>query len=363
MTTSQATTSSQQCARWCPLVGIVWILLLNPSVALSQEAFDFHKCLLDNNSYTHCLVDEAIEEETLRGKLAGDEGKILIAEGDSWFNYPSLRRMADLRARDDILVELEETYNYVVFSVAHYGETLEQMAYDKNQISGLVSKMLDVRNLYRNNRPEAVLISAGGNDVASPEIATLINHRLYQGPLADGVNNAMSTAFIERLSGIMIEYLKAVRHATDMVFPLEAEEGGQDHNSPPVPILVHGYDFIVPDGRGYGYPLNFKGPWIKPSFDHKNYEDISFMKQEIRDFMEEYNRAICMKITEQFSDSNPSVFYINLLGVVGADKWANETHPNREGFSLIAVEVDKAVQVIAGESQATQTNDRINRCP
>jgi hypothetical protein len=45
--------------------------------------------------------------------------QVLVAEGDSWFDYPWT----------DILCILEDTYFYDVESVAHKGDRIEDMAY------------------------------------------------------------------------------------------------------------------------------------------------------------------------------------------------------------------------------------------
>src|SRR5687768_10133747 len=54
---------------------------------------------------------------------AGTSG-VLIAEGDSWFDYPG----------EDVLSVLEDRFDYRVESVAHKSDTVEDMAYGKDQI-------------------------------------------------------------------------------------------------------------------------------------------------------------------------------------------------------------------------------------
>ena len=49
---------------------------------------------------------------------------MLIAEGDSWFDYPL----------DDVLRILEDHYGYDVESVAHRGDRVEDMAYGEGQL-------------------------------------------------------------------------------------------------------------------------------------------------------------------------------------------------------------------------------------
>ncbi len=88
---------------------------------------------------------------------------LLLAEGDSWFDYPFF----------DVIEELEEGFNYSVESVAHKGDTVEEMAYDVNQLDKLARKL---EKLGREGKvPRAILLSGGGNDIAgtsSPSCST-----------------------------------------------------------------------------------------------------------------------------------------------------------------------------------------------
>ena len=49
---------------------------------------------------------------------------MLVAEGDSWFDYPW----------QDVLRMLEDRHGYDVESVAHKGDRIEDMAYSGGQL-------------------------------------------------------------------------------------------------------------------------------------------------------------------------------------------------------------------------------------
>ena len=57
--------------------------------------------------------------------------RLLVAEGDSWFDYPGA----------DVLDDLEDGYGYEVVSVANAGDTLESMAYSNAQLCKLYRKL------------------------------------------------------------------------------------------------------------------------------------------------------------------------------------------------------------------------------
>src|SRR6266540_3800160 len=100
----------------------------------------------------------AVLEE--RGKtLASGTGQsgLLIAEGDSWFDYPG----------DDVLAILEDNYGYRVESVAHHGDTIESMAYDSTQLTKLARAFEQVYTLARHDA--LTPRTAPPNDIACPE--------------------------------------------------------------------------------------------------------------------------------------------------------------------------------------------------
>ena len=79
---------------------------------------------------------------------------VLIAEGDSWFDYPLY----------DVLQILEDDYLYDVESVAHKGDTVEDMAHSGGQFEEFARRL---EKLLRDNKvPRAILLSGGGNDIA-----------------------------------------------------------------------------------------------------------------------------------------------------------------------------------------------------
>lgn len=57
-------------------------------------------------------------------RAAGGSSGIILAEGDSWFDYPWT----------DVLGLLEDEYGYDVESVAHKGDRVEEMAYAGGQL-------------------------------------------------------------------------------------------------------------------------------------------------------------------------------------------------------------------------------------
>lgn len=251
----------------------------------------------------------------VRGAASGIGG-LLVAEGDSWFDYPFF----------DVLQELEEGFNYKIESVAHKGDTLEQMVYDLGQVDQLARALQKLKN--DGKTPKAILLSAGGNDIAGTEFGMLLNHKDSGLP---ALNDQVVAGVLEtRLRVAMIELAGAVTHLCHVTF------GG------PLPILIHGYGHPVPDGRGFlGGFFILPGPWLEPGFRQKGYTNL----QECTDLMVELiDRFNAVQASIAGGPGLEHVHYVDLRALLantlagGAYKksWGNELHPTESGFAAVA---------------------------
>jgi hypothetical protein len=237
---------------------------------------------------------------------------VLVAEGDSWFDYPL----------NDILRMLEDNHAYDVESVAHKGDRVEDMAYGRGQLEELTRRLEKL--LRRGVVPKAVLLSGGGNDVAGDEFGMLLNHARSA---IRGLNEEVIAGVIDRR--IRFAYVTILSAITTVC---------EQRIGRPLPILVHGYDYPVPDGRGFlGGLLLLPGPWLEPGFRAKGFDDlperIALAKQLIDRFNTQVKDVAAMR---EF----PHVKYVNIRGTlsVGADYktwWANELHPTKRGFERV----------------------------
>ena len=237
---------------------------------------------------------------------------VLIAEGDSWFDYPF----------HDVLSDLEDQYGFDVESVAHKGDTVEGMAFSDGQLddfSRCVSKVLR-----GGVRPRAILLSGGGNDVAGEEFPILLNHATSSSP---GLNNSVLTGVIdERLSDAYVTILTAITEVC------------RQQIGTLIPIVVHGYDYPVADGRGFwgGWgPL--PGPWLEPGFRKKGYASMAYRAQVCVQLIDRFNQMLA-----RIAGKGPfaHVRHLDLRntlarGATYKDWWANELHPTEKGFKEV----------------------------
>lgn len=237
---------------------------------------------------------------------------VLVAEGDSWFDYPW----------HDVLRMLEDHHGYDVESVAHKGDSVESMAYG-GQLEGftrLIEKLLRQRVL-----PRAILLSGGGNDVAGDEFRMLINHvrsahaGLNEQVVRGVIDQRVFDAYVTILTGVTM----VCRRRT----------GG------PVPIIIHGYGHPVPDGRGVlgGWgPL--PGPWLQPGFRDKGFSAPDACVEMAADLIDRFN-AMLRRVAALAEFSH--VRYVDVRDLLsnGPDYkrwWANELHPTKRGFEAVA---------------------------
>jgi hypothetical protein len=188
----------------------------------------------------------ASREKRRKGGLEakGPSSGLVIAEGDSWFDYPFF----------DTLERLEDSFNFEIESVAHKGDTVEAMAYDASQTATLGRLFEKLGRL--NSQPRAILLSGGGNDSAGDEFAIMLNHASSGLP---PLNDRVAEGIIDvRLKFAMVSVISGVTALSRHYF------------NRAVPIILHGYGHAVPDGRGYmGGTWILPGPWLKPGFPRR----------------------------------------------------------------------------------------------
>lgn len=250
------------------------------------------------------------------GETADAAGAVLLAEGDSWFDYPF----------SSVLGELEDRYNYDVQSSAHRGDTVEGMAYDPDQLTKLVRLMekLDAAG----KRPKAVLLSGGGNDIAGDELKTLLNHK---GSNLPPLNEQIMAGMID--SRLQVALVTLIGTITQLV---------RQHFGTECPVLIHGYDYPVPDGRGYagGFWI-LPGPWLQPGLRYKGYVALEEGRQLMATLIDRFN---AMAASVAGGPGLKHVRYVDLRGTLSNELvgnayrkwWANELHPTEQGFHAVA---------------------------
>lgn len=237
---------------------------------------------------------------------------VLIAEGDSWFDYPM----------QDVLRLLEDDYLFDVESVAHRGDCVEDMAHSEGQFEEFARRL---EKLLRDAKvPRAILLSGGGNDIAGDEFAILLNQAASTlPPLNEDIVRGVIDVRLKEAYVSLISGLTAI---------------AKSYLGRPVPIVTHGYDYPIPDGRGFlGGWWKLPGPWLKPGFQRKGHGDQKKNTLVIAQLIDRFNTMLAsLSALPEFAH----VHYLDLRGTLKHDgtykkHWANEMHPNATGFDLV----------------------------
>jgi hypothetical protein len=247
---------------------------------------------------------------------------VLIAEGDSWFDYPGA----------DVLALLEDEHAFRVESVAHAGDRVEGMAYQDGQLDDF-SRLIE-RIIRDGDAPRAILLSGGGNDFAGAQFEVLLDHASSPAP---GFNARVIDGLVNQR--VYFSYVTVIQAVTHLC---------QQKLGRTVPIIVHGYDYPVPDGRGFGWSWipGLPGPWLEPGFMMKGYHTLEKRKSLIAELIDTFNTMVeSLTRVPGFGHLR----YVDLRNTLprspGSYKrwWANELHPTPTGFSAIAQKFADAI--------------------
>ncbi len=243
-------------------------------------------------------------------------GQVLVAEGDSWFDY---------RPGTDLLDCLRRNHGYVIESLADAGDTLENMIYgteiDRNfkRVTPTIGRVLD---RLRRFKPKAFLFSGGGNDVAGDEFESYLNHIDSGLPAvrADVVTNMIDVAFRE--------------YFVDLVEKVAAA-------SPDTQVLVHGYGYTKPTGIGVNVWLfRFAGPWLRPALARKGIFDEVVQQNIVITLIDRYNSMLTA-----LDEAHPTFHHVDLRDMLDPDgDWVNELHLRNSAFARVADRFDQRIR-------------------
>jgi hypothetical protein len=248
--------------------------------------------------------------------VKGVELGTLVAEGDSWFDYP---------VGTDIIDCLRYHYGYDIINYAKAGDTLENMIYGtkiNRRLEPVSPSIADVLARLTDLKPKVFFFSGGGNDVAGEEFESYLNHKqsglpfLRQQFLEDMVNKVFRKYFED-----LIAKVAAV--------------------SPDTYILVHGYGHTAPTGEGVDILVfNFAGPWLLPALVRKRILDTNEQRQSVFFAINTYNDML-----QDLSLNYPKFKHIDLRDILDPDHdWVNELHLYNSAYARVAKRIHEEIE-------------------
>src|ERR1700728_4834017 len=121
------------------------------------------------------------EVALIQARLRRDGGRpplMLLAHGDSWFNYPLNGNSVELPVRDtDIIAHLQKMGSPPprLLNISHYGDaTTDEMGLAKQK--RLIAALTNSSN-WLNGKPDGILFSGGGNGIAGAPFLRLLHYK------------------------------------------------------------------------------------------------------------------------------------------------------------------------------------------
>jgi len=264
--------------------------------------------------------------------------KVILAEGDSWFNYPVILT--------DIIDRIGMEKDFALYSLASGGDWLLNMLTARQYVEEL--SLL---------HPDVFLISGGGNDlVGSRRLAAIVEPK--------GCDEFASNAFAQCLmknarTDIVAlheadfnegaRYLSKDFFALLMFFHLQyfflirgILQGGAEPDKPGkfpgIKIITQGYDYAIPSyKKGFGADPSLwyvpfirlflgHGGWLKTPLQMRGINDAEVQRKILYAMIYLFNEMM-IDLGRVFEKRAPgSVFHIDSRGWVGADGWTDELH-------------------------------------
>lgn len=245
---------------------------------------------------------------------------VLVAEGDSWFQFPILI--------NEIVDQLEN--DYLVWCVSAAGDTAKNMVFGPES-KGKTEYMRAL--LQQKERVKGFLFSAAGNDIIgeNPETSIAALQEIlkdFNGD-ADDVHGHIHWAEL----GARMAFL---RDAYELVIGTVRSEPGFEA----LPIFIHGYDYAFPypfpdvqsDPRDPRYAK--KNEWLGEPLDNRGISDPGLRRALIRLLID----TLYDMLADVAGDSaTTGVWLVDCRGVMpDVHDWNDEIHGTNDGFQKVA---------------------------
>jgi hypothetical protein len=247
-------------------------------------------------------VDEIRQQR--RHLSEGPTPLIIVADGDSWFDYP-----LPLIGHTDVADSLKRqaTLTPAMMKLAHYGDaTTTLMGVTKRR------RLIDYISEPAHGPIDVLMFSGGGNDLVGDQFRFwLENAADVNDDLAQSVNNELLRDILGVIDGAYLELIRIRnRYASNAT------------------ILLHAYDFAIPTGIG---ACPFAGPWLRPSLVEQGWPDVEQGRHIVKAILEAFKSRL-----KDLCAIHQNVVLVETQGTLSSSDWANELHPTPGGFGKIA---------------------------
>jgi hypothetical protein len=239
----------------------------------------------------------------------------ILAEGDSWFDFPF---GGEPFRKGDVIERLRGLIPYPILNLAVRGDEVRSMLGVKQRRR--LREQLD--NTERDFN--VLLFSGGGNDIVGETFRLWLRDRSSVG--GDATRAINDAAFGSMLQVVRAAYEDLIALRDEVVRRTPGRE---------LTIFLHGYDWAIPTGEGVcGF-----GPWLKPSLTDRGWSNRAEAVVIVKDALIRF--ADCLA---DVAARNAGVVLVSTQGTLGPDDWNDELHPNSKGFPKIARKFQRALK-------------------
>jgi hypothetical protein len=228
---------------------------------------------------------------------------VILTEGDSWFSYPLNSNIADY---------VEMMSDFSILRLEHNGD-------DARDILAAGSEQLKKLKYYLKNYPvDALLMSAGGNDLISGELSKFLDKKTNGDSWQSTVKLAKLTAVLDDIESAYTRLLDA-----------------RDALRPGCVIVAHSYCYFQPNGRKATGPFGLlkAGPWMRPVLVAKGIDPDTEGREVSRYLVDELHARLTA-----LAAARPRFHVVDMRAALPDDHvhWADEIHPSGTGFRKLA---------------------------
>lgn len=240
-----------------------------------------------------------------------------LAEGDSWFSFGSWKL-------ESMLTQLRLSRPTALVTLAQPGDTIRRMSdISRNvHLDNWLSRRFGAYDW------SAILISGGGNDVIDDALEII--------PASAAPQSAGKAAGEYVDAARLDKTLDEVREGYRRIVGLRDRP---DSPCPGVPLVTHAYDLATPRDAPARFLVPLMGPWLYPAMlaariPEPRWNDVSDF---ILGALGECIAGLEAELPNFHVAPTQGTLTRAQAGTTGdSNDWANEIHPNRNGFRKLA---------------------------
>lgn len=237
----------------------------------------------------------------------------ILMEGDSWFDYPRKYFIGPKPRNIADWMKLHLSHHQGIanlLSIAHSGDTTFGMSttpgsFSARRILKQVGAKLDF-----------LLVSAGGNDIAGPQMLRMTRKPQPGGKVAD----CITADFYSTLDGIEQRYTEVLAMLQRKHFKVQ--------------VIAHSYCYIEPQKKGFEFLFWRIGDGWIARYLEANQIPGELHPEIVKIMLDAFHKRL-VRLSEQFPQFHVVDFRDGLLNPGSEADWADEMHATSEGFKKL----------------------------